>query len=54
MKWVKGLLIAFLVLFAVFYLVNNPEGAANFVEGVATWVIDAVNAIIAFFTSLAS
>ena len=39
--------------FAVFYLVSQPEGAADAVKGALTAVGDAMDAIIRFFNALA-
>ena len=39
--------------FAVYYLVSQPEGAADAVRGALAAVGDAMNAIIRFFSALA-
>lgn len=54
MKWIKKILLALAVLFALFYLVTRPEDAADAVRGVFVWLARAVASIVTFFTSLAS
>jgi hypothetical protein len=53
MKFVKRVLLILLVGFCVFYLVQQPEGAANAVRTVFGAVARTFNAILLFFTSLA-
>jgi hypothetical protein len=52
-KWIKKILLALVVLFAVFYLVTRPEDAAAAVRGVAGAVARAFGSIVTFFTALA-
>ncbi|HEU0180621.1 hypothetical protein ACWEOH_05860 [Agromyces sp. NPDC004153] len=54
MKWVKRILIAAVVIFAVFYVVTRPQDAASAVEGAVGAVWNAGAAIGQFFTSLAT
>jgi hypothetical protein len=53
-KWVKRILIAAVVIFAVFYVVTRPQDAANAVEGAVGAVWNAGAALGQFFTSLAT
>lgn len=53
-RWVKRLLFVLVVGFCLFYLINQPEGAAASVRTVFDAVARAVGSIITFFTSLAS
>jgi hypothetical protein len=52
-KWIKRMLVVLVVGFVLFYLVNQPEGAADAVRGAAAAVGNAVNSIITFFNALA-
>jgi hypothetical protein len=52
MKWVKGIGIALVVIFALFYMITRPEAAASAVEGAFNAVISATQAMGQFFTSL--
>ena len=54
MKWVKGIGIALVVIFALFYMVTRPVDAANAVEGAFNAVVTATQAMGQFFTSLAT
>jgi hypothetical protein len=54
MKWVKGIGIALVVIFALFYMITRPEDAANAVEGAFNAVVSATQAMGRFFTSLAT
>lgn len=54
MKHVKATLIILLALFCVFVLITKPAEAANFVTAIFTGIAGVVNAIVTFFTSLAS
>lgn len=54
MKYVKGTLIILVALFCVFVLVTRPQEAANFVTAIFTTISTVVDAVITFFTSLAS
>jgi hypothetical protein len=53
MVWVKRILLILLVGFALFYLINQPVGAAHAVRTVFAAVAKAFHAIVLFFTSLA-
>ncbi len=53
MKWVKRLVLALVVIFALFYLITRPTDAANVVRTAAGAVWAAASAIGTFFTSLA-
>ena len=53
MKWIKRLVTVLVIGFVLFYLVNQPEGAAAAVRGAASAVGNAVNSIITFFNALA-
>ena len=53
MTWVKRILLILVVGFALFYLINQPVGAANAVRTVFGAVAKAFHAIVLFFTSLA-
>ena len=52
-KWVKRIVIALAVVFALFYLITRPEDAANAVEGAVGAVWSGVEAVGRFFTSSA-
>ena len=53
MKWVKRILLVLLVGFVLFYLIQQPEGAAAAVRNIFAAVGRAFNSILIFFTSLA-
>lgn len=53
MKWVKRILVTLLIGFCLFYLVQQPEGAASAVRTVFLALAGAFRSIITFFTSLA-
>jgi hypothetical protein len=53
-KFVKRLVSVLVVGFCLFYVVNQPEGAAAAVRTAFLAVGDAFGSIITFFTSLAS
>ncbi len=53
MKFVKRVLLVLVVGFCLFYLVQQPEGAAGAVRTVFGAVARAFASIITFFTSLA-
>lgn len=53
MRWIRKILLALVVLFAVFYLVTRPEDAAAAVRGVFDAVAKAFTSIVTFFTALA-
>ncbi|MGI3781445.1 MAG: hypothetical protein ACRYG2_11780 [Janthinobacterium lividum] len=52
--WVKRLVFVLVIGFCLFYVVNQPEGAAAAVRTVFLAVGRAIGSIITFFTSLAS
>ena len=54
MKWIKPILLALVVVFALFYLVTRPEQAANAVQGAVDAVFTGAEAVGRFFTSLAT
>ena len=53
MKWVKRILLVLVVGFCLFYLIQQPEGAASAVRTVFGALARAFRSIITFFTSLA-
>jgi steroid 5-alpha reductase family enzyme len=53
-KLVKRLLIALVIVFAVFYLVTRPQDAANAVQGAVSAVWGAGVAVTQFFGALVS
>jgi hypothetical protein len=53
MRWVKRILLVLLVAFCLFYLVQQPEGAANAVRTVFGAIARAFQSIMTFFTTLA-
>jgi len=53
MKWIKRILLILVVGFCLYYLVNQPEGAASAVRTVFAALATAFLSIITFFTSLA-
>lgn len=53
MKFVKRLLLVLVIGFALFYLVTQPEGAAEAVRTVVGAVAMAFQSIVTFFTTLA-
>jgi hypothetical protein len=53
MRWLKGFIVFLVVGFALFYLIANPEGAANAVRGVAGGLAVVFRSILIFFQSLA-
>ena len=54
MKWVKGIAVALVVVFALFYMISRPEDAANAVEGALGAVVTGAEAVGRFFTTLAT
>ncbi len=54
MKWFKRIIFVLVVGFCLFYLVQQPEGAASAVKTVFVAVAGAFRSIITFFTSLAA
>jgi len=53
-KWVKGIAVGLVVVFAMFYMVSRPEDAANVVQGAFGAVVSGAEAVGRFFTSLAT
>ena len=53
MRWIKRILLILTVAFCLYYLVNQPEGAAAAVRTVFAAMARAFFAILTFFTSLA-
>ena len=53
-KWLKGIAVALVVIFALFYMISRPEDAANVVQGAFGAVVSATEAVGRFFSSLAS
>jgi hypothetical protein len=53
MRWIRKILLAMVVIFAVFYLVTRPEDAASAVRNAFGALANAFTSIIKFFTSLA-
>ena len=53
MKWIKRMLLVLVVGFVLFYLVNQPQGAADAVRGAAAAVGTTINSLITFFNALA-
>ncbi len=54
MRWVKRLLLALVVIFALFYLFTRPKDAADAVQAALAAVWGGVQSIGTFFTSLSS
>jgi len=52
MKWVKRIIIFLIVGFALFYLISQPEAAANAVQAVFAALAKVFRSIIIFFQSL--
>ncbi len=48
----KKLLGILLIAFAVFFLLTQPQSAADAVRGAGTVVVDAFNSVIAFISAL--
>jgi hypothetical protein len=53
MKWVKKVLLALVVIFALFYLFTRPEAAAGAVRTAVGAVGNGFDSIVTFFTALA-
>jgi hypothetical protein len=53
-RWFKRFLFVLVVGFCLFYLVNQPEGAAAAVRNVIDALGRAISSIFTFFTTLAS
>ena len=54
MKWVKRIIVFLFVGFALFYLISNPESAANAVSAVFQALARVFQSIITFFQALAT
>ncbi|MBA8795521.1 hypothetical protein FHX74_003157 [Friedmanniella endophytica] len=54
MKWVKRIVLVLVVTFALFYLITQPENAANAVRGAGEAIAGAFNSIMKFFSALAA
>ena len=52
MKWVWRILLVLLIVFAVFYLIQQPESAAMAVRNIFAAVAAAFNSLLIFFSSL--
>ena len=52
-RWLKRLVALLAIGFVLFYLVNQPQGAADAVRGVFAALARAVGSIITFFNALA-
>ena len=52
MKWVKRILVVLVIGFVLFYLVKQPEGAADVVRSAAEGVAHVITSIITFFDAL--
>lgn len=53
MKWIKRIIVILVVGFALFYLISNPEGAANAVQALFSALAKVFRSIIIFFQNLA-
>ena len=53
-KWTKKVLFILIVGFCLFYLIQQPEGAAEAVRTVFGALVRVFQAIVTFFTSLAA
>ena len=51
-KWTKKIIFVLIVGFCLFYLIQQPEGAAEAVRSVFGALAGAFQAIVTFFTSL--
>ncbi|WP_353827896.1 hypothetical protein [Agromyces sp. SYSU T0242] len=54
MKWIKRIVLALVIGFALFYTITRPEDAAAAVQGAFEAVWGAIEAVGRFFTSLVS
>ena len=54
MKWTKKVIFVLVVGFCLFYLIQQPEGAAEAVRTVFGALVRAFQAIVTFFTSLSA
>jgi len=53
MIWVKRIIVFLVVAFALFYLIANPQGAADAVRAIFGAIANVFRSIIIFFQSLA-
>ncbi len=53
MKWIKRILLILVVGFCLFYVIQQPQGAAAAVRTVFNALARAFRSIVVFFTSLA-
>ena len=53
MIWVKRIIVFLVVAFALFYLIANPQGAADAVRAIFGAIANVFRSIIVFFQSLA-
>jgi hypothetical protein len=53
MRWVKRIIVFLVVAFALFYLIANPQGAADAVRAIFGAIANVFRSIIIFFQSLA-
>ncbi|HET9302488.1 MAG TPA: hypothetical protein VFO20_06915 [Propionibacteriaceae bacterium] len=53
MRWVKRIIVFLIVAFFLFYLVAQPEAAANAVRGIFNALARVFRSVIVFFQSLA-
>ncbi|HEY9294386.1 MAG TPA: hypothetical protein VIP98_24150 [Microlunatus sp.] len=54
MKWIKRLVVALVVIFALFYLFTRPTDAADAVRSAFGAVGTGMDAVMTFFSSLSS
>lgn len=54
MKWTKKIVFVLVVGFCLFYVIQQPEGAADAVRTVFAALVRAFQAVVTFFTSLAA
>lgn len=54
MKWIKRLVVALVVIFALFYLFTRPTDAADAVKSAFGAVGNGMSAVMTFFSSLTS
>jgi hypothetical protein len=52
-KWTRRILLLLAIGFVLYYLVNQPQAAADAVRGIAVAVGGALQSLITFFTALA-
>ena len=51
-KWIRRILGLLVIGFVLFYLVNQPEGAADSVRGILAALGGALQSLVTFFTAL--